>query len=449
MKHIESSGSDQGRELSVTQINALIKKCIDSNFGLVRVRGEISGLKIASSGHAYFNLKEKDCLIACTCWRAAMSRLQFILEDGIEVVITGKVTTYSGQSKYQLSVELIEANGSGALMAMLLKRKETLAKEGLFDLDKKKKIPFLPLKIGVITSPVGAVIQDIIHRVKDRFPINIILWPVAVQGDKCAIEVSEAINGFNSFDNESKPDLIIVARGGGSIEDLWGFNEEIVVRATANSEIPIISAIGHETDITLIDFASSLRAPTPTAAAEMALPVARGITARLHDMSLRIANAANQILESLYTKLKMIHKSFYNNQIALYSKYQKLDDLSFRLQYSLPNNLKIKQNNLLGIKIPLHAIHSLIEGKLAGLCNTHEKAKLLTEAIVTKNESQYELQSMVLESLDIKKILKRGFVLARSMDGRIVSSSLTASNARSLELEWYDGTTIADIKTDV
>ena len=262
--------------LGVTEISRLVKRTIEGRFERVRVRGEISGFKRAASGHLYMALKDESAVLDGVCWRGTAGRLALKPEDGMEVVATGRLTAYPGRSKYQMVIESLELAGAGALLKLLEERREKLAAEGLFDAERKKPIPFLPEVIGVVTSPTGAVIRDILHRLADRFPRHVLVWPVLVQGDGAAAQVAKAIEGFNALASSGsvpRPDLLIVARGGGSLEDLWAFNEDVVVRAAAASEIPLISAVGHETDTTLIDHAADRRAPTPTAAAEMAVPV--------------------------------------------------------------------------------------------------------------------------------------------------------------------------------
>src|SRR6516162_2561852 len=267
-------------EWTVSELSAALKKTVEDAFGYVRVRGEISGYRgPQASGHCYFALKDEGAKIEAVIWRTAFARMRLKPEEGLEVFVTGRLTTYPGRSKYQIVIEPLEPAGLGALMALIEERKKKLAAEGLFDAARKQLLPFLPERIGVVTSPTGAVIRYILHRLADRFPRRVLLWPVKVQGEGCADEVAAAIHGFNALPEYGsaflppRPDLIIVARGGGSLEDLWSFNEEIVVRAAAASLIPLISAVGHETDVTLIDFAADRRAPTPTAAAEMAVPV--------------------------------------------------------------------------------------------------------------------------------------------------------------------------------
>ena len=256
-------------EYSVSELSAALKRTVESSYGYVRVRGEISGFKRAASGHMYMTLKDDNAVISGVCWRGVINRLNAKPEDGLEVIATGKITTYAQQSKYQIVLEQIEIAGEGALLKLLENRRKKLAEEGLFDKEKKQPLPFLPTRIGIVTSPTGAVIRDILHRVDDRFPLDILLWPVLVQGEKAAQQIADAIYGFNAFNRDNQLpslDLLIVARGGGSLEDMWPFNEEIVVRAVSDSRIPLISAVGHETDTTLMDYAADQRAPTPTAA---------------------------------------------------------------------------------------------------------------------------------------------------------------------------------------
>ena len=293
---------------SVSEFSHVIKKLVETNFSYVRIRGEISRPSFPGSGHVYFTLKDTDGTIAAIIWKYTLPRLSIKPEEGIEVICTGKVTTFAGQSKYQIIVESMEVAGEGALLKMLEDRRKKLLKEGLFNQEYKKPIPYLPKMIGVITSPSGAVIRDILHRLSDRFPSHVYLWPVAVQGEGSAKQISNAIDKFNQFTDETtikKPDLLIVARGGGSLEDLWSFNEEIVVRSVFKSSIPVISAVGHETDTTLIDFVSDLRASTPTAAAEKAVPVRDELIARVGELNLRLKN------HPILLQIKNL-KSFFN-----------------------------------------------------------------------------------------------------------------------------------------
>ena len=289
-------------EFSVSEIAQAVKRTVEDEFGHVRVRGEISGFRGQhASGHAYFTLKDEGAALDAVVWKGNYAKLSFKPQEGLEVIATGRLTTFPRSSKYQIVIDNIEPAGAGALMALLEERKRKLAAEGLFDRDRKRPLPYLPRVIGVITSPTGAVIRDILHRLADRFPSHVLVWPVRVQGDTCGAEVVNAIEGFNAMvpgGRMPRPDLLIVARGGGSIEDLWGFNEEAVVRAVAASGIPIISAVGHETDTTLIDYASDMRAPTPTAAAEAAVPVRVELIGYVDDLGARQRQATRRVAAS-------------------------------------------------------------------------------------------------------------------------------------------------------
>src|SRR5712675_2154287 len=280
-------------EYTVSELSLALKRSVEENFSHVRVRGEISGFKRHGSGHCYFALKESEAVLDAVCWRQTAIRLPIKPEDGMEVVCTGRLTTYPGRSKYQLVIDSIALAGVGALLKILEDRRQRLAAEGLFAAERKKKLPYLPEVIGIVTSPSGAVLRDILHRLADRFPRQVLVWPVAVQGEGAAVQIAAAIEGFNRLaptGSVPRPDLIIVARGGGSLEDLMPFNEEIVVRAAAASAIPLISAVGHETDTMLIDFASDRRAPTPSAAAEMAVPVRIDLLAEMAAKGGRLAS---------------------------------------------------------------------------------------------------------------------------------------------------------------
>ena len=300
-------------EYSVSELSGSIKRTVETAFDQVRVRGEISGYRGPhSSGHAYFSLKDDRARIDAVIWKGTMGRLKFRPEEGMEVIATGKVTTFPGSSKYQIVIETLEPAGAGALMALIEERKRKLGEEGLFDASRKQLLPFMPRTIGVVTSPTGAVIRDILHRIADRFPVHVIVWPVKVQGEGCGEEVARAIRGFNTFQKGgpiARPDVLIVARGGGSLEDLWGFNDEIVVRAAAESDIPLISAVGHETDWTLIDYAADVRAPTPTGAAEMAVPVKADLQAQMAGVGARLAAAQSRQMDARRQALRALMRA--------------------------------------------------------------------------------------------------------------------------------------------
>jgi exodeoxyribonuclease VII large subunit len=322
-------------EFSVSEISQALKRTVEDQFGHVRVRGEISGYRGPhSSGHAYFTLKDEGATIDAVIWKGNFARLAFRPEEGLEVIATGRLTTYPRSSKYQIVIEQIEPAGAGALMALLEDRRKRLLAEGLFAPERKRELPYLPQVIGVITSPTGAVIRDILHRLDDRFPTHVIVWPVRVQGDTCAPEVTNAIDGFNAFAPNGpipRPDLLIVARGGGSIEDLWGFNEESVVRAVARSTIPIISAVGHETDTTLIDYAADRRAPTPTGAAEMAVPVRGELIAYVEDLGMRQRVAARRVSGNLRDRLRAAAAGLPRAADLTAAQRQRLDMASTKL----------------------------------------------------------------------------------------------------------------------
>ena len=326
-------------DYSVSEIAAALKRTVEESFGHVRVRGEISGYRGPhSSGHAYFALKDERARLEAVIWRATFSRLRFRPEEGMEVIAIGRLTTFPGSSKYQIVIEALEPAGIGALMALLEERRRTLAAEGLFDAARKRPIPYLPRVIGVVTSPTGAVIRDILHRLADRFPTHVIVWPVRVQGETSAAEVAAAIRGFNAIapgGSVARPDVLIIARGGGSLEDLWSFNEEIVVRAAAESAIPLISAIGHETDTTLIDFAADLRAPTPTGAAEMAVPVRAELLAAVGGLGGRLEGAAFRQIETRRRELRAAIRGLPRPDDLLAMARRGFDEVAARLPRAL------------------------------------------------------------------------------------------------------------------
>ncbi len=333
-------------EYTVSELSGAVKRVIEGEFGLVRVRGEIGRVSRPASGHMYFDLKDDRSVIAAISWKGQVAKMQVRPEEGMEVIATGRMTTFPGQSKYQLIVEDVAPAGAGALMAMLEARRVKLAGEGLFDDARKQAIPYLPQVIGVVTSPSGAVIRDILHRLRDRFPRHVLIWPVAVQGQACAAEVAAAIRGFNAIEAGGKiprPDLIIVARGGGSLEDLWGFNEEIVVRAAADSMIPLISAVGHETDTTLIDFAADRRAPTPTAAAEMAVPVRMELLASVDAYGARLSRSVAQGVGQRQQRLRDLARALPRLEVLTQGAAQRLDLWSGRLSGALGAAAAVKR----------------------------------------------------------------------------------------------------------
>lgn len=344
----ESAG-DNAPALSISEISALLKRTVEDRFGFVRVRGELSGVKRAASGHLYLCLKDENARLDGVMWRGNAQRLNFRPEDGVEVIATGKLTTYPGRSNYQIVIDRMEIAGEGALLALLAKLKARLEGEGLFDPARKKALPFLPRTIGVVTSPTGAVIRDILHRLSDRFPCRVIVWPVLVQGQGAAAQVANAVRGFSAMEPGGpipRPDLVIVARGGGSIEDLWSFNEEEVVRAVADCTIPIISAVGHETDTTLCDFAADLRAPTPTAAAELAVPVQAELAAFVADLNARQRRALGRQLGQARERLEARSQRLPQPHALLQGQAQRVDDLGDRLRLALLHRTEIAASQL-------------------------------------------------------------------------------------------------------
>ncbi|MEO0872771.1 MAG: exodeoxyribonuclease VII large subunit, partial [Pseudomonadota bacterium] len=333
-----SERGDNAEPLSITEISQALKRTVEDRFGHVRLRGELSGVKRAASGHLYCALKDDKAVLDGVMWRGNAQRLAFAPEDGLEVVATGKLTTYAGRSKYQIVIESLEIAGEGALLALLEKTRARLAGEGLFDERRKRRLPYLPRVIGVVTSPTGSVIRDILHRLGDRFPSHVVVWPVLVQGQGAAEQVAEAVRGFSALKPDgpvARPDVVIVARGGGSIEDLWSFNEEIAVRAIAECTMPVISAVGHETDTTLADYAADRRAPTPTAAAEMAVPVRVDLEATLADFAARQRRAVHRPVELGRERLEARVRRMPRPEALLQPQVQRLDDLSERLRRGL------------------------------------------------------------------------------------------------------------------
>ncbi|MBL4601441.1 MAG: exodeoxyribonuclease VII large subunit, partial [Emcibacteraceae bacterium] len=345
--------SSNANEYSVTELSLALKRTVEDKFGYVKIRGEISGCKRAASGHVYLNLKDEKSVIDGIMWKGVAGRLTFRPEDGLEVVVTGKLTTYPGRSKYQIVIDNMEVAGEGALMALLEKRKKELAAEGLFDSERKMPIPYLPKVIGVVTSPTGSVIRDILHRLSDRFARHVLVWPVLVQGEGAAKQIANAIDGFNQMDeggNIPKPDVLIIARGGGSLEDLWCFNEEEVIRAVARSKIPLISAVGHETDTTLIDYVSDFRSPTPSAAAEKAVPVRDDLVYTVKDLDIRLEKATRRHLNNLAQRIEGLGRGLPKPSELLALSSQRFDDLSERLPRALKVGVERRVLKLESIK---------------------------------------------------------------------------------------------------
>jgi exodeoxyribonuclease VII large subunit len=441
----EAAAKPNMPEYSVSEIAAALKRTVEDQFPFVRVRGEISGLKFHSSGHVYFDLKDDKAVLNAVVWKQTARLLKLRPEAGLEVIATGRITTYAGSSRYQIVVEQIELAGAGALMAMLEERKKKLAAEGLFAAERKRPLPFLPDVIGVITSPTGAVIRDIMHRLNERFPRRVLLWSVAVQGERAAGEVAAAIRGFNAMAAGGKiprPDLLIVARGGGSIEDLMAFNEEAVVRAVFESQIPLISAVGHETDTTLIDFASDRRAPTPTAAAEMAVPVRADLISQTMDYARRNFGAFSRGMTQRRTHLAGLVRVLPRAEQLFAQPRQRLDYASEKLGSALRRNLQehrrafAEASALLRPKPIKH--HIAVCGD-----RTQVLGKRLDRAHRTrlaKMRAELDSVSRVLESISYKGVLERGFTLVKGPDGAIRRSADAVQSGERLTLTFVDGT---------
>ncbi len=438
-------------ELSVSELSNSIKNLIEENFEYVRVRGEIGRVSRPSSGHIYFDLKDNDSVISGIIWKGNALKLEIKPEEGLEVICIGRVTTYKGQSKYQIIVDKIEPAGIGALMALLEKRKKSLEREGLFSKEYKKIIPYIPKTIGVITSPSGAVIRDIIHRIEERFPLEVLVWPVRVQGETCPEEVIDAIEGFHLVDqsNISRPDVIIVARGGGSLEDLWGFNDEGVVRAVFNSKIPIISAIGHETDNTLLDLVADLRAPTPTAAAEKAVPVKDELLLNLHDLCIRLKSSIYRKIKEKTERNMIIRNTFPSILKIIQYPQQRIDNINLRLRLSLRSTFDYFNQKFLGISKLFRKDLLLVKS------DNNNKTLILKSQLLETNfrsflkssESRLNLSTGILMAISHESVLKRGFAIVKDKDFKLVRSSDSLEKNQSLKI-FFGNDDIVDVNVN-
>jgi exodeoxyribonuclease VII large subunit len=434
---------DNAAPLTVSEISGQLKRAVEERFGFVRVRGELSGVKRAASGHLYLCLKDESARLDGVMWRGPAQNLSFRVEDGIEVIASGKLTTYPGRSNYQIVIDRMEVAGEGALLALLARTKARLEAEGLFDPARKRPIPFLPDVIGVVTSPTGAVIRDILHRLSDRFACRVVIWPVLVQGQGAAEQVAKAIAGFSRLAPGGavpRPDLVVVARGGGSIEDLWAFNEEVVVRAIAASAIPVISAVGHETDTTLADYAADLRAPTPTAAAELAVPVRGELLNQVAELALRKRRAAARPLALGRERLEARAQRLPRGDAVLAPFVQRLDEFGERLRRGLGERIVVArqamQSDGARLSAPLlaarldHARHRLLAQRL--------HPTLVTARIGALSERLDGLGRLIV-SLNPDNILERGYVRVTSADGRTLVSRAAAAMEATLSLHFRDG----------
>lgn len=425
-------------EFSVSEIAFSLKRTIEENYSRVRVRGELSRVSIPKSGHLYTALKDDKSVIDAVCWKGVLSKLPLQPEEGLEVICTGRITTYPARSNYQLVIETMELAGEGALLKMLEDRKKKLAQEGLFAAERKKPLPFLPNRIGVVTSPTGAVIRDILHRLADRFPRHVMVWPVKVQGDGAAVEIENAIEGFNALPLDQRPDLLIVARGGGSLEDLMPFNEEGVVRAVANCSIPVISAVGHETDTTLVDYAADLRAPTPTGAAEKAVPVRMELLARLSDDHQRLIGAMGRGLVQRKHKLDAASAKLIDPARLLELKIQNLDHVGDRLNHSHEKLIARKQHNLTVRAARLIPPRVLVEKKRALFERASDKIDSAVALVMKDKKSGLEKAHEKLELLSFENVLKRGFVVVRDENERPVTVASALTEGQSVRLQFKD-----------
>lgn len=470
----ESNPATNALEWSVSDLSGALKRTIEDQFGFVRVRGEISGYRGPSaSGHVYFSLKDANAKIDAVIWKGVFGRLKTKPQEGLEIIATGKITTFPGKSAYQIIIDQIEPAGLGALMALLEERRRKLAAEGLFDEARKQLLPYLPEVIGVITSPTGAVIRDILHRLEDRFPRRVLVWPVRVQGETSGAEVAAAIRGFNALVPDGaipRPDVLIVARGGGSLEDLMSFNDEAVVRAAAASDIPLISAVGHETDWTLIDYASDLRAPTPTGAAEKVVPVRGELLATVDDLSRRRAAAIRRLFEQRRQGLRAAARALPSRETLLNLPRQRLDLAATRLPAAL-------RANALGFERRLSALSQRLQRRSpqVRLGMARERLAALTQRLIAARQAilreekkhigrererldqllmrgRRALASMasqrrasvaasaqLLEALSYTGVLKRGFALVRDAGGSPVRSTASAQSGSALTIEFADG----------
>lgn len=431
-------------EYTVSELSGAVKRAIEDNFGLVRVKGELGRVTRAASGHVYLDLKDEKAALSGVMWKGMAARMSINPEQGMEVVATGRMTTFPGQSRYQIIIDSLEPAGVGALMALLEERKKKLAAEGLFAPERKKPIPFLPDVIGVVTSPSGAVIRDILHRLRERFPRRVIVWPTVVQGRGAEEKIAAAINGFNALkpgDDVPRPDVLIVARGGGSLEDLWCFNEEAVARAVAASDIPVISAVGHETDTTLIDYVSDKRAPTPTAAAEFAVPVRSELLSEVLNKERRMVGAAAQMVEARRSALRSAERGLGRPEDLLGAAQQLLDRRADQLVAALSARSAKAANELARVSGPLSI--AALNTKTA---NMRREADALTKRLrpaarrlFDNRKDRLSATARLLESYAYKNVLSRGFALVRDADGKLVRRAKDAPANGAGEIEFTDG----------
>ena len=476
-------------EVTVSELSGKLKRMVEVEFGYVRVRGELGRISRPASGHVYLDLKDERAVVAGVIWKGAAAKLKHQPEEGLEVIATGKMTTYPGQSKYQLVIDQIEPAGAGALMALLEERRKKLAGEGLFDDGRKQLLPYLPRVIGVVTSPSGAVIRDILHRIADRFPLHVIVWPVRVQGETCGPEVANAVHQFNSWGDDNplpKPDLLIVARGGGSLEDLWGFNDERAVRAVAASHIPVISAIGHETDWTLIDLAADYRAPTPTGAAEKAVPVRAELEALLADLGARLQGSVSRLIGNRKNEVRSLTRGLASSDMLLAVPRRRFDDAAENLQrvakfmvQSIANRFEggggrfgshvltqilLRKRERLGsihqrpvtaivraVELRARALKSVearlrpeplvnrVDNQRRDLGRTSAQLNALAGKILPERRDRLDKSERLLRSLSYKGVLDRGYAVVRDGHGAPLAGVAGIPRGHALHIEMRDG----------
>ncbi len=438
MTNVAESILPVNEALSVSELSQQLKGVVEGNFGQVRVRGEIGRVSRPASGHAYLDLKDDKAVLSAVIWKGQISRLEHQPEQGLEVVCTGRLTTYAGQSRYQLVVETMAAAGQGALMALLEKKRKEFAAAGLFDEARKKPLPYLPERIGVITSPTGAVIRDILHRLNARFARPVLIWPVRVQGADCAQEVAAAIDGFNRLDKNIKPDLLIVARGGGSLEDLWPFNEEQVVMAASRSAIAIISAIGHETDHSLLDLAADRRAPTPTAAAEIAVPVRTDLQAALHDLARRQIKAGSLALNLRAEQIFDLSRRLNRGADIVNVMQQKLDDMALRLPATIRRQIAFAQERLTrrAALLSPQRLAQLLDASQQKLIHLRRQAALVIHNALREKEQALRALARMLDAVSYHHVLARGFALVRDENDRPIASAQQTRLGQNLKIEF-------------
>ncbi|MDD7911392.1 exodeoxyribonuclease VII large subunit [Pseudovibrio exalbescens] len=431
-------------EFSVSEVSNAIKRTIEDSFDYVRVRGELGRVSRPASGHVYLDLKDDRSVLAGIIWKGNAARLKVQPEQGLEVIATGKVTTFPGQSKYQMVIESMEPAGAGALMALLEERKKKLGAEGLFNPERKRALPRMPRVVGVVTSPTGAVIRDILHRISDRFPLHVIVWPVRVQGETCGAEVANGIRGFNALPEGGpipRPDVLIVARGGGSLEDLWGFNDEEAVRAAADSQIPLVSAVGHETDWTLIDLAADVRAPTPTGAAEFVVPVKSELKAMTDDLSRRLSTGLLRLLQSRKTELRAAAASLPAPRDLLALPRQRFDVVAGRLEYGLRMNTQSHRTRLDTATRGLSPI--ALSRQIAF---NHERLRSLEgrsvqayRNLINRQRMRLEGVTQLLNSLSYERVIERGYAVVRDEHDAPIGSATAVGEGQALKLQMKGG----------